>query len=95
MDESYLITNRSIIFERDKNKEVIADKVVFSLKKIIGKWEKLKWKNIELNHDELLDWTKIFEELSIDIVAIRVEDLLSKGIKEDMMEIQTILHSRA
>ncbi len=83
MDESYLVTNRHMIFEKSGNEEIMADKVIFSLKKIIGKWEDLRWKNIELNRGELLERTKVFEDSSIDIVAIRVGDLLLKGIKED------------
>lgn len=82
LDESYLITNRHMLFERNNGDEIMADKVIFSLKKIIGKWQELRWKNIELDRDELLSRTKIFEDFSIDIVAIKVGDLLLKAIKD-------------
>lgn len=81
--ETYLITNRHMLFEKNNGKEILADKVIFCLKKIIGKWEKLRWKNIELNRDEILNRAKIFEDSSIDVVAIRVGDLMMKGMIED------------
>jgi len=71
-----------MLFERNNGDEVMADKVIFSLKKIIGKWQELRWKNIELDRDELLNRTRIFQDSSIDIVAIKVGDLLLKAIKD-------------
>lgn len=73
---TWLITNRHVAFPKINDKEMIPDAFTFNLRRTTG--NKIEWVPITLSKDELLKRTRIHHDDNIDVVAIKIDDLIIK-----------------
>lgn len=76
---TWLITNRHVAFPKLNDKEVVPDTFVFNLRKVSG--DKVEWLPITLSKAELVQRTKLHQDGLIDVVAIRIDDLILNVIE--------------
>ena len=79
--DHWLITNRHVLFPKDATgNEVLIDKLVFYLRETIG--GQVNWVPIELNQNQIINQTRLHNDLAVDVVAINVSKQISnKGIE--------------
>ena len=83
----WLITNRHIVLQKDfMNRESLPELFTFYMRKLGD--SSLLWEPIQLSANELRKRLKIFEDSTIDVVAIDVQDLLMKKTMSDKSVIQ-------
>lgn len=76
---TWLVTNRHVVFPRiddpitGQKKETAPDSFTFNFKEIVG--DEIKWIPVTLTQNELLKRTLLHSDNSVDVVAIKVDDL--------------------
>lgn len=76
---TWLVTNRHVVFPRidepitGQKKETVPDSFTFNFKEIVG--DEIKWIPVTLTQNELLKRTLLHSDNSVDVVAIKVDDL--------------------
>lgn len=76
---TWLVTNRHVVFPRidepitGQKKETVPDSFTFNFKEIVG--DEIKWIPVTLTQNELLKRTLLHPDNSVDVVAIKVDDL--------------------
>lgn len=75
----WLITNRHVAFPKINDKEVIPDSFTFNLRQANN--NQIEWLPITLSKDDLISRTKVHSNNVVDIVAIKIDDLLFKIIQ--------------
>ncbi|WP_419933186.1 trypsin-like peptidase domain-containing protein [Candidatus Poriferisodalis sp.] len=78
--ETWLVTNRHALLHQTAHTEMPANLVTFNLREYTGAGT-LKWVPIELDSDEWTDRALFHPDPSVDIVAIRMSDLIAEGVK--------------
>lgn len=86
VEGEWMITNRHVVFPRitqadGTEKETLPDVFQFYLREV--KSGKLEWLPITLNQDELKARTKLHPDPEVDVVAIKIDDLLTGLISKD------------
>lgn len=71
---TWLITNRHIAFPKINDKEIVPDSFTFNLRQALN--NQIEWLPITLTKDDLLKRTKIHQNPVVDVVAIKIDDLL-------------------
>lgn len=77
----WLITNRHVALMEISNQEIFPDFFIFNLRKKEG--ENIIWKPIILNKEEVRKRIRLSSDPSIDVVAIKVDDLIIDLIKSE------------
>ena len=82
----WLITNRHVVFPKVKQAdgstiETIPDVFMFAMREVRN--GKVEWVPIELSRDELLKRTKLHPDASIDVAAIKVDDLQVQIVRDN------------
>lgn len=78
---TWIITNRHVALPRVNNQEIVPDVFVFNLRQIVN--DRIEWLPITLNKTELLARMKMHPNPNIDVVAIKVDDILIDKITEN------------
>lgn len=81
IEGTYLITNRHVALPKINECEVIPDYFVFNLREIIN--NKVEWLSIQLNQKELKRRILLHQNTNVDVVAIKVDDLIIDIIKNN------------
>lgn len=76
---TWLITNRHVAFPKINDKEVVPDTFTFNLRQTDK--NKIEWLPITLSKEELIQRTKLHTVEVVDVVAIKIDDLLFNIIK--------------
>ncbi len=71
---TWLITNRHVAFPKINDKEIVPDSFTFNLRQALN--NQIEWLPIALTKDDLLKRTKIHQNPVVDVVAIKIDDLL-------------------
>ena len=71
---TWLITNRHVAFPKINDKEIVPDSFSFNLRQAQN--DQIEWLPITLTKDDLLKRTKIHQNPIVDVVAIKIDDLL-------------------
>ena len=76
---TWLVTNRHVVLPRiddpitGHNIETVPDSFTFNFKEVVG--DEIKWIPVTLTQGELLNRTLLHPDNSVDVVAIKVDDL--------------------
>lgn len=81
--EDYLITNRHVIFDKSTGKEVLADNLNFSLRYVDHAAQSIKWYDISIPNTDLKSRACIASDPKVDVVAIKVGDLVQSVISSN------------
>lgn len=76
---TWLITNRHVAFPIINNKEIVPNSFIFNLRQ--NNNGKIDWFPISLTREELIKRVKLHSNIDVDIVAIKIDDLLGEMIK--------------
>lgn len=77
---TWLVTNRHVVFPRivkpDTGQEIetVPDSFTFNFKEVIGK--DVEWVPVTLSQNDLLNRTQLHPDSTVDVVAIKVDDLM-------------------
>ena len=74
IEGTYLITNRHVALPKVNECEILSEYFVFNLREIIN--NKVEWVPITLNKEQLKQRLLLHHNDSIDVVAIKVDDLI-------------------
>lgn len=77
----WIVTNRHVLFPIINGKEVMPDQFVFHLRKIVD--HGIVWEPVFLDFDELKKRIRLHKDPEVDVVLVRVDDLLIERIKTD------------
>lgn len=81
---TWLVTNRHVAFPRVNDKEVVPDTLIFNLRKVLN--DKVEWLPITFSKAELIQRTKIHPNDEVDVVAIKIDDVLIDLVKNHQEE---------
>lgn len=81
IEGTYLITNHHVALPRINECEVIPDYFVFNLREIIN--NKVEWVPISLNQADLKQRMLLHQNTNVDVVAIKVDDLIIDIIRNN------------
>lgn len=81
IEGTYLITNRHVALPKINECEVLPDYFVFNLREIVN--NKVEWLPITLNKEQLRQRLLLHPDSGIDVVAIKVDDLIIDIAKID------------
>ncbi len=76
--ETWLVTNRHVLLPKIDEKECIPERITFHMRAIEG--ENVAWDPIEIATPEIKQRLKLHQELTVDIVILRIGDLITKQI---------------
>lgn len=76
--ETWLVTNRHVLLPKIDEKECIPERITFHMRAIEG--ENVAWDPIEIATSEITPRLKLHQELTVDIVILRISDLITKQI---------------
>ncbi len=76
--ETWLVTNRHVLLPNIDEKECIPERITFHMRAIEG--ENVVWDPIEIATSEFTPRLKLHQELTVDIVILRIGDLITKQI---------------
>lgn len=76
--ETWLVTNRHVLLPKIDEKECIPERITFHMRAIEG--ENVAWDPIEITTSEIKQRLKLHQELTVDIVILRIGDLITKQI---------------
>ena len=76
--ETWLVTNRHVLLPKIDEKECIPEHITFHMRAIEG--ENVVWDPIEIATSEIKQRLKLHQELTVDIVILRIGDLITKQI---------------
>lgn len=74
VQDTWLVTNRHVVLQENSGKEILPETFTFHLRKYEN--SHLEWEPIALTRDELFRRAKFHNNPSIDIVVIKVQDLI-------------------
>lgn len=78
---TYLITNRHVALPRLNDKELLPDYFVFNLRENVN--DNVEWLQIRLNTDQLKERLILHPDQTIDVVVIKVDDLIIDTLKNN------------
>lgn len=78
---TYLITNRHVALPRLNDKELLPDYFVFNLRENVN--DNVEWLQIRLNTDQLKERLILHPDQTIDVVVIKVDDLIIDTLKSN------------
>lgn len=78
---TYLITNRHVALPRLNDKELLPDYFVFNLRENVN--DNVEWLQIRLNTDQLKERLILHHDQTIDVVVIKVDDLIIDTLKNN------------
>lgn len=81
IEGTYLITNRHVALPKINECEVLPDYFVFNLREVVN--NKVEWLPITLNKEQLRQRLLLHHDNGIDVVAIKVDDLIIDIAKSD------------
>lgn len=81
---TWLITNRHVAFPKVNDKEVVPNSFTFNLRQEIA--GKIEWLPITLSDKDLISRTKLHANEIVDVVAIKIDDLLIDILKDTQGE---------
>ena len=76
--ETWLVTNRHVLLPKIDEKECIPERITFHMRAIEA--ENVAWDPIEVATSEIKQRLKLHQELTVDIVILRIGDLITKQI---------------
>lgn len=78
---TYLITNRHVALPRLNDKELLPNYFVFNLRENIN--NNIEWYQIRLNSDQLKERLILHRDQTVDVVAIKVDDLIIDTVRDN------------
>ena len=78
---TYLITNRHVALPRLNDKELLPNYFVFNLRENIN--NNIEWYQIRLNSDQLKERLILHPDQTVDVVAIKVDDLIIDTVRDN------------
>ena len=79
--DTWIITNRHVALPKVNNQEIVPDVFSFNLRQSVN--NKIEWLPIVLNGTELLSRMKVHSNSNIDVVAIKIDDIITNKMLEN------------
>lgn len=77
---TWLITNRHVALPIINNQEIVPNTLVFNLRRVIN--GETEWVPVTLRKEELLSRMKIHLDSNVDVVAIKIDDILIQAMRQ-------------